>query len=274
MASHSYVPLALSSLAAVPSIHSDLDTFKTEYHPKSGCVTSIETFLTFGCKQDKQPPIIDKELWQPFSCYADFKFAELVHNAALNKDHTDVLLQLIWRIVDGQARLSFKSHCDISAAWDKAAGQMTPFEKHIITAWHKWEDLAFDVYTCPLWDWALDLLLDPLLVPYFVWDVQQLYKHDGIHYKYFFHHEPWTADHWWNVQSSLPENGVPFAFILYAGKMHLSSAGTVKAYPVFTRCGNLPIHIRNTDGLGGGWMVPEDSKKDSKLTYMNVKHVV
>lgn len=58
-----------------------------------------------------------------------------------------------------------------------------------------------------------------------------------------------------NSQSSLPENGVPFAFILYADKTHLSSAGTVKAYPVFVRCGNLPVNIRNTDGLGGGRMV-------------------
>lgn len=57
------------------------------------------------------------------------------------------------------------------------------------------------------------------------------------------------------LQSSLPENAVPFAFILYADKTHLSSAGTVKAYPVFARCGNLPVDIRNTDGLGGGRMV-------------------
>ncbi|KAG1731089.1 uncharacterized protein EDB91DRAFT_1058995 [Suillus paluster] len=199
MASHSHAPLALSSLAVVPSIHSDLDTFKMEYHPKSGHTTSIETFLTFGCKQDQHPPIIDEEPWQLFSCCADFEFAELVHNAALNKDHTDVLLQLIWRIIDGQARLSFKSHHNVSAAWDRVAGQITPFEKHTITARHKQEDLVFDVYTYPLWDWALDLLLDPLLVPYYIWDAQQLYKHDGICYECFLH-EPRTADHWWNVQ--------------------------------------------------------------------------
>ncbi|KAG1769124.1 hypothetical protein EV702DRAFT_1181845 [Suillus placidus] len=264
---------------AVPSVHSNLDTFKTEYHPNSGRATSIETFSTFGRKQDQRLPIVDEEPWQPFSCPADFEFAELAHNAALNKDHTDELLRLIWRIADGQAKLTFKSHRDVSSAWDRAAGQMTPFEKHTITARHKREDLVFDVYTRPLWDWALDLLQDPLLAPHFVWDAQRLYKHDGTHYERFFH-EPWTADRWWNVQSSLPENGVPFAFILYADKTHLSSAGTVKAYPVFARCGNLPVHIRNTDGLGGGRMVgwlpivPEDSEEDGKLTYVNLKRVV
>ncbi|KAG2159185.1 uncharacterized protein EDB93DRAFT_1237894 [Suillus bovinus] len=75
-----------------------------------------------------------------------------------------------------------------------------------------------------------------------------------------FVHEPWTGDCWWKVQSSLPEN--------------------VKAYPVFVRCGNLPVNIRNTDGLGGGqlvgWLpiVPDDSEEDGKLSYVNLKCVV
>ncbi|KIK41608.1 hypothetical protein CY34DRAFT_85128 [Suillus luteus UH-Slu-Lm8-n1] len=259
VSSHGPTPPTLSSIAAETSVPSGLDTFKTEYHPKSGRATTIETFSTFGRKQDQWLPIIDEEPWQPFSCRADFEFAELAHNAALNKDHTDELLRLIWRIAEGHAKLTFKSHRDVSSAWDRAASQMTPFEKHTITARHKREDLAFDVYTRPLWDWALDLLQDPLLAPHFVWDAQRLYKHDGAHYERFYH-EPWTADRWWNVQSSLPENGVPFAFILYADKTHLSSAGTVKAYPVFARCGNLPV--------------PEDSKEDGKLSYVNLKRVV
>ncbi|KAG1901570.1 uncharacterized protein F5891DRAFT_1187429 [Suillus fuscotomentosus] len=218
MASCARTPLPPSSLSAVPLVHSNLKTFKMEYHPKSGCATSIETFSIFGHKQDQQPSIVVEEHWQPFSCCADFEFAELAHNAALNKDHTDALLWLIWRIVDGQANITFKSHCDVSVAWDRAASQMTPFKKHTITTWHKQEDLMFD--------------------------------------------------------SSLPENAVPFAFILYADKMHLSSTGTVKAYPVFAHCGNLPVHIRNTDRLGGERMVPEDSEEDGKLSYVNLKCVV
>ncbi|KAG1858351.1 hypothetical protein C8R48DRAFT_544380, partial [Suillus tomentosus] len=90
----------------------------------------------------------------------------------------------------------------------------------------------------------------------------------------------WTGDRWWNLQSLLPENGAPFAFILYADKTHLSTAGTVKAYPVIARCGNLPVNIRNVDGPGGGrlvgWLpiVPEDSDEDGKLSYTNLKRVV
>ncbi|KAG2131054.1 hypothetical protein DEU56DRAFT_757678 [Suillus clintonianus] len=85
--------------------------------------------------------------------------------------------------------------------------------------------------------------------------------------------------HGWET-SSLPENGAPFVFILYADKTHLSSAGTVKVYPVIARCGNLPVDIRNVDGTGGGRMVgwlpivPEDSDEDGKLSYTNLKRVV
>ncbi|KAG1795406.1 uncharacterized protein HD556DRAFT_1431701 [Suillus plorans] len=259
----------LSSLPIMPSAPPNLDTFKTEYHPHSGRATSVESFSTFGCKEHQLPPIVDNEPWQPFACYADFEFAKLAHQAALNKNQTDELLRLIWRIADGQVKFTFKSHGDVSKAWDRAASQMSPFEKHTITVEHKREDLKYNVYTRPLWDWALDLLQDPLLAPHFVWDAQRLYRHNRMCYERFVH-EPWTGDCWWNVQSSLPENGVPFAFILYADKTHLSSAGTVKAYPVFV----------NTDGLGGGRMVgwlpivPDDSEEDGKLSYVNLKRVV
>ncbi|KAG2039469.1 hypothetical protein BDR03DRAFT_980945 [Suillus americanus] len=80
--------------------------------------------------------------------------------------------------------------------------------------------------------------------------------------------------------SSLLNNGVPFAFILYADKMHLTLSGHVKAYPVIAHCANLPVHIRNNDGIGGGrvvgWLpiVPTDSNKDGKLSYTNLKCVV
>jgi len=58
-------------------------------------------------------------------------------------------------------------------------------------------------------------------------------------------------------QSHLPDvpNAVPFAFILYADKTKLSSHGTVKGYPVIARCANLPVHIRNSDQIGGGCVV-------------------
>ncbi|KAG1787402.1 uncharacterized protein HD556DRAFT_1312729 [Suillus plorans] len=83
------IPNMLSSLPTVPSARSNLDTFKTEYHPHSGRTTSVEIFSTFGRKEHPQLPIIDEQPWQPFTCHVDFEFAELAHGAALNKNQTD-----------------------------------------------------------------------------------------------------------------------------------------------------------------------------------------
>lgn len=43
--------------------------------------------------------------------------------------------------------------------------------------------------------------------------------------------------------------------LLYADKTQLSSFGTQKGYPVILRLPNLPSHIRNSDGYGGGQIV-------------------
>ncbi|KAG1888189.1 hypothetical protein F4604DRAFT_1877352 [Suillus subluteus] len=213
----------------------------TEYHPNAHREPVIEHFSVFGqVEADKMRPHVDDEApWTPFRSRADFEFAEIAHQATLNQDQTDWLLMLVWRIVDGNTNFTLKSHANLSKAWDLAASQMTPFEKHIIPVQHKKETLEFEMHTRPLWDWVLDLLNEPLLAPYF---------------------------------SSLPSNGAPFAIILYTDKTHLSSSGAVKGYPVIARCANLPVDIRNRDG----WLpiVPEDSGEDGKLTYTNLKRVI
>jgi hypothetical protein len=42
---------------------------------------------------------------------------------------------------------------------------------------------------------------------------------------------------------------------MYADKTRLSSFGTEKGYPVLARCANLPVSIRNGEGVGGGRLV-------------------
>lgn len=42
---------------------------------------------------------------------------------------------------------------------------------------------------------------------------------------------------------------------MYVDKTRLSSHGTVKGYPVVVHCANLPVQIRNGEGIGGGRVV-------------------
>ena len=47
----------------------------------------------------------------------------------------------------------------------------------------------------------------------------------------------------------------PLCYILYVDKTKLSTFGTHKGYPVFARLANLPVNIRNGEGVGGGRLV-------------------
>jgi hypothetical protein len=56
-----------------------------------------------------------------------------------------------------------------------------------------------DFWHCNLWEWAVDMVVNPLLAPHFVWDACELSKFNGEEFVRFIH-EPWTADRLWEVQ--------------------------------------------------------------------------
>ncbi|KAG1785043.1 uncharacterized protein HD556DRAFT_1451136 [Suillus plorans] len=255
--------------------------FKTEFHPRSGREMLYQHFEEFGVTPEMQTLPAEEELWRPFQSHGDFEFSEIALNAALNKNQVDWLLSLMARISQSQAQITLKNEADLRKALDNAVAELTPFSKHEVKVPYKKEEWVYKVHACPLWDWALDLLNDPLLALHFVWDVQRGYKHDSTDFECFFN-EPWTGDWWWDIQSHLPPdlNAAPFCFILYADKTRLSSHGTVKGYPVVARCANLPAEIRNGEGIGGGrvvrWLpiIPEDASEEGKLGYTTLKCVI
>ena len=61
-----------------------------------------------------------------------------------------------------------------------------------------------------------------------------------------------------NPQSSLLEDAKMVCHQLYADKTQLSSFGTEKGYPIMARIANLPVKMRNGEGLRGsrvvGWL--------------------
>ncbi|KAG1824182.1 hypothetical protein EV424DRAFT_1471936 [Suillus variegatus] len=234
--------------------------FKTMYHPSAGREPLLQTFEEFGVNSHPEEELpVDEEPWRPFCSRGDFEFAEIALNAALNKSQIDALLALIGRISRGESRLR--------KAWEHTAAQVTPFVKHDITVPYKKEQRVYETHALPLWDWALDLLANPLLAPHFVWDAQQVFKHNGREFECFYN-EPWTGDRWWDA--------TPFCFILYADKTRLSSHGTVKGYPVVVRCANLPVGIRNGEGIGGGHVVrvSEDADEEGKPGFVNLKRII
>jgi hypothetical protein len=64
---------------------------------------------------------------------------------------------------------------------------------------YKKKEQVYEVHARPIWDWALDLLDNPLLAPQFVWDACRVYKRNDTEFEHFFD-EPWTGDRWWDIQ--------------------------------------------------------------------------
>ncbi|KAF8439411.1 hypothetical protein L210DRAFT_3612603 [Boletus edulis BED1] len=237
--------------------------FKTHFHPHSNRPPLFQYQNDFGCRDihDLAP---DAQPWHPFTEEEDYQFAEIALQAGLNTSQVNSLLALMSRISQGKAKVTLRSEVDLRFAS------------------YQEEDRSFPVYGRSLWDWALDLLSNPLLVPHFVWDAQQLFKYNGTEYEQFYT-EPWTGNCWWDIQMQLPcdvENTVPFAFILYADQTRLSFHGSVKGYPVVARCANLLADIRNGERYSGGcivgWLpiVPEPAKDEGKLSYTTYKRVI
>ncbi|KAI9428775.1 hypothetical protein H4582DRAFT_2091022 [Lactarius indigo] len=197
----------------------------------------------------------------------------------VTKDQYDRLSKIVGTCIDGKGTLTLLAYPDMMGAWERASSQLTPFVFDNIAVPYKGEDRMFEVSYRPLWDWAVDLIMDRQLAQHFEWDARKIFKHDGETTSRVYS-EPWTADAFWNFQSRIPKGARPLCFILYADKSKLSSFGTEMAYPVIARCANLPVEIRNSNGTGGGrvigWLpiVPENPEDSKETAFVNFKREV
>ncbi|KAH9168438.1 hypothetical protein EDB89DRAFT_1855509 [Lactarius sanguifluus] len=260
------------------------DKITTEYHPNSGRPPRTQSFDEYNGEHQffSSPPAGSAEPWLPFfNTREDFEFAEILMESHMNKVQSERLIKLVKLCLNRKGTLTFSNYSDLQTAWDRAASQLTPFSVDNILVRYNGVDQTFPMSFRPLWDWAVDLIMNPQLVDRFVWDAQRIFRHNGeTTTRARVYHEPWTGDAFWDLQSQIPEGARPLGFVLYADKTKLSSFGTAKGYPVIARCANLPAEIRNGNGVGGGrvvgWLpiVPETSKDTGKTAFVNFKHEV
>ncbi|KAF4599037.1 hypothetical protein EYR40_006126 [Pleurotus pulmonarius] len=260
------------------------DDIKTEYHPHSGKFPTVQPFDTY--QRRPTAPLVEDHTrenqlppWSPFRTRLDFEVASLALDAALKKEHVVTLISLLRRCGQDPQQFTIQNAEDIDNIWNLAAHKAPEFIRDDIEVEYDGEKLSFEMWYRPLWDWALSLIQDSSLVQYFDWNSQRLYKFDGAHFVRFVD-EPLTGERLWNMESSIPEDGTPFFFTLYADKSKLSSFGTAKAYPVIARCANLCTAIRNGRGIGGGtvvgWLpvIKEDSEDSGKRNFIIHKSMV
>ncbi|KAG1831971.1 hypothetical protein F4604DRAFT_1946273 [Suillus subluteus] len=204
-----------------------MDDIRTEFHPHARIATRVEAFSDFTRHHHYELPRPECQPWLPFGCQLDFEVADRTEDFTLT------------------------NYADVRNMWEAASHRLTP---DTITVLLGDKDMEYTVYFRPLWEWAVDLLRHPIIGPHCVFDAQRLSKFDGDSFVWFID-EPWTADAFWECQSQMPPDAKPLAFILYADKAKLSSFGREKGYPVIARLANLPVAIRNGNGVGGGRVV-------------------
>ncbi|KAK0434975.1 uncharacterized protein EV420DRAFT_1623707 [Desarmillaria tabescens] len=233
-----------------------LDNIKTIYHPSSSLPSRIDPLDDhhLGISElDHIKAPIDPQPWHPFRSLLEFELCEFVLDTSLTNGLTATLLSILERCATSptaadkdntESVAHLHSPKDIGRLWDQASNLRTPFNKSSFTLKLKGKEYHYNVYHHCLLKWAVDLIQDPNLAPYFVWDAIKLSKWNGKEFVRFWH-EPWTGDHFWNLQDTLPPGGKLLCYILYANKTRLSSFETAQGYPVVVRCGNLPVDIRN-----------------------------
>ncbi|KAK0493804.1 hypothetical protein EDD18DRAFT_1107781 [Armillaria luteobubalina] len=260
------------------------DDIRTIYHPSSGRATIVDHFEDYRLRPDFQyaPPPIDPHPWRPFASRRNFELAEFILDAALTEKNMKTMFQLLKpEAGSDQDNTEFNIHSpkEFKEHWDLAVNMITPFEKSMVTVSLRGVNYTYNVYRQNLWNWALDLIRDPTLQPYFVWDAVQLSKWNGQVFERFVD-EPWTAKAFWDLQTKLPKGGKVLYYIIYADKMRLSSFGTAQGYPVIAHLGNLKASIRNGNGVGGGrvvgWLpvIKENAKLKGKVYYVDFKRRV
>ncbi|KAJ7257370.1 hypothetical protein C8J57DRAFT_1648450 [Mycena rebaudengoi] len=202
----------------------------------------------------KRSPSTDQEPWAPFTSRLDFEVSEFAQDTMLNKTQTDTLISLIRRCADNLTSFTINGFGDMSRQWDLASKKCTEFQKYQVAVPYKSEDQLFEMHGRPLWDWALDIIRDPSLSPFFVWDAEKAFRYDGTNFIRFIS-EPWTADAFWNIQA----NAKLCPYIIYADKSKF---------------------IRNTTDWGGGqivgWLpvVEDDTAQNRKPGWVNFKNAV
>jgi len=183
------------------------DDIRIEYHPKSGRVSTTVPFGEFKREEaDRNRAPADDTPWRLFGSRVNFEFAELTHQSLMNQGQIDALIKLIRRCIDlgidSPEAFTLDGAKELSNIWTLAAETITPFNKKTIHVPYKQKDVALEVWSRPILNWATDLLHDPNIAPSFVWDAQRLSKFDGSRFVRFID-EPWTADDFWDVQVCL-----------------------------------------------------------------------
>ncbi|KIY63252.1 hypothetical protein CYLTODRAFT_382521 [Cylindrobasidium torrendii FP15055 ss-10] len=196
----------------------------------------------------------------PFNTELDFEIADFLNDTGLTKKAGERYFKLLQKVSMNPKDWTMRDWSTYTKTMDAASELVNEFKSETFEAKHVDDTFKFTVYFRDMQSWCMDLLNEPSLKPYLEFDARKMFvSTDGREFRQFWR-EPNTGELWWNIQDHISKkygnnNVKPVCLIIYTDKSRLSSFGTVQAYPIVARLANLPDHIRNNNGLGGGRVV-------------------
>jgi len=103
-----------------------LDDIKVEYHPHSQIPSTIHPFSEFSRLrpvEDSMPR--NNTPWEPFRTRLDFEVAEIALEAALSKDQTNRLFDIVHRSASGKDVFTLQNHDEARKIWQMASQRFT-----------------------------------------------------------------------------------------------------------------------------------------------------
>ncbi|KAG1895997.1 uncharacterized protein F5891DRAFT_1280887 [Suillus fuscotomentosus] len=100
----------------------ELDDIKVEHHPHSQIPSTMHHFSEFSCSCPTEDYVPRNDSpWEPFRTRLDFEVAEIALEAAMTKDQTNRLLNLIHRSASGNDTFTLQNHDEVCSLWDLAS---------------------------------------------------------------------------------------------------------------------------------------------------------
>jgi hypothetical protein len=113
--------------AEAPAHEYEIDNIKVEYHPHSGRADRVHHFGNYKREWAAEPSTPrNRKPWEPFHSRLDFEFAELALQAALSKEETGRLINLVQRAITGKEQFTLATHKEVQETWSSLEHRFTP----------------------------------------------------------------------------------------------------------------------------------------------------
>ncbi|KAH7105253.1 hypothetical protein BKA62DRAFT_692225 [Auriculariales sp. MPI-PUGE-AT-0066] len=194
-------------------------------------------------------------LCAPFRSRADFEFAEEMTNLLAPRAHVNRMLELMrtsWG-KDG-SNISFRHYDDMASTLDAASLFVTGFEEGSVTVPYNGQNITTSFLFRNPWRWIERMVGDPELSKTHIWhSAKKFYCRRDSENDQQLIDEPATAQRWWSIEDTLPEDHVLLPLHIWLDKAKVSNK--VRMYPIILRALWQPSHIRNASGNGGGLLL-------------------